>query len=334
MFRRSFAAMTTQRSPLLLLALLAFLAFHTSAALAQFPYTLETDSSSYVDLVGSTSLAGPGWDDPEFSVELGFDFPFFGQITSGFSQMGLGSIMGTPSSESTMDFFFPSVYDLADLPAVINEDSKISYLLEGTPGEHVFKIEWNNCGFYEEVFEGDSNSNFSSRYNAQVWLYEASGVIEYRFGLIDVQFETETPSAPIGMGHNLTEDGETGNMYVLVGDESAPLLQLTTVESFYYPGLTSDPSFGRIYRFTPAIDAIDEASSALPLLDLYPNPATDRVQFDLGPKLQTWRAVDLTGRTVASGTGQGLTHLDLTNFAQGTYILQVAGFAPAPLVIR
>jgi hypothetical protein len=334
MFRRSFAAMTTQRSPLLLLALLAFLAFHTSVASAQFPYTLETDSSSYVDLVGSPSLAAPGWDDPEFSVELGFDFPFFGQMTSGFSQMGLGNIMGTPVSESAMDFFIPGAYDLADLSTVIDEDSKISYLLEGTPGAYVFKIEWRNCGFYEEVFEGDDNSTFSSRYNAQVWLYEASGVIEYRYGLIDIQFETESLSTPIGLAHNLNGDDETGDMYVLSGDESEPYLLLTTLEEFLFSGLTSHPSFGRIYRFTPAIDAIDEASSALPLLDLYPNPATDHVQFDLGPKLQTWRAVDLTGRTLASGTGQGLTHLDLTNFAQGTYILQVAGFAPAPLVIR
>jgi hypothetical protein len=322
--------MNSQHSPLLLLALLAFLAFHTSAASAQ--YTLEVDLADYVDLVGSPSLAAPGWDDPEFSVDLGFDFPFFGQITSGFSQIGLGNMMGTPASESALNLFIPGAYDLADLSTVIKEDSKISYLLDGTPGNYVFKIEWNNCGLYEEVFEGDSNTTYSSRYNAQVWLYEASGVIEYRFGLIDIQFETNPPF--IALAQNLNVDEEVGDLYMLVGNESAPTLEITTFDDGFTIGLTSDPIFGRIYRFTPAIDAIDEASSALPLLDLYPNPATDRVQFDLGPKLQTWRAVDLTGRTVASGTGQGLTHLDLTNFAQGTYILHVAGFAPASLVIR
>ena len=50
--------MNSQHSPLLLLALLAFLAFHTSAASAQ--YTLEVDLADYVDLVGSPSLAAPG----------------------------------------------------------------------------------------------------------------------------------------------------------------------------------------------------------------------------------------------------------------------------------
>ena len=313
--------------------LAGLLVIFTGSLSAQLPYVFEVDSADYIDLVGSTPLDDPGWDDPEFLVNLGFDFPFFGQMISELYQGGLGSMMATPGENMGYNVLVPGLYDLADLPASQKDYSQISWLTEGTSGDHIFKIEWQNCGFYEEVFEGDSLA--PSRYNGQVWLYEATGTIEYRYGLIDVQFEPESPFVTVGLARNVNESVGEGELYLLTGPESAPTLVQTILELAGTSGVTSDPSWGRIYRFTPEVDAVDEAAAAtLAQLSVYPNPATGPVQINLGPQATFWRAVDMAGRTIAEGKAQGWTTVDLSGAAAGQYLLHAEGFAPTPLVIR
>lgn len=319
--------MNSQPTSFLLASLLIIL---TGSLSAQLPYVFEVDSADYIDLVGSTPLDEPGWDDPNFLVNLGFDFPFFGQMISELYQGGYGSFMGAESESGGGNYLNPGFYDLADLPASQKDYSQISWLTEGTLGDHIFKIEWKNCGFYEEVFEGDTIS--PSRYNGQIWLYESTGTIEYRYGLIDVQFEQEPPVL-VGLVRNLYDD--QGDLFFLTGPESAPTFAQVPFELADFSGVTSDPSWGRIYRFTPEVDAVDEAAAAtLAQLSIYPNPATGPVQINLGPQTTLWRAVDMAGRTIAEGKSQGWTTVDLSGAAAGQYLLHAEGFAPTPLVIR
>ena len=78
--------------------LLPMLLLATTAG-AQLPYDLTVLDQPYEPLTEATALEFDqfdlyeGWDDPEFSVQLGFDFDFSGQSISAWDQVGLGVLM-------------------------------------------------------------------------------------------------------------------------------------------------------------------------------------------------------------------------------------------------
>ena len=115
-----------------------------------------------------------GWDDPEFSVPLGFTFSFLGNEIETLDQLGDGAGMfGSSSNSSGVPLFYglmPVSFDLADRGISGEEPSLIRYQTTGNPGERVFVIEWYNAGLYEEIF--DSETLPESSLNFQISLYE------------------------------------------------------------------------------------------------------------------------------------------------------------------
>ena len=129
---------------------------------------------------GPTELTSVGdfWDDPEFTAPIGFDFEFFGKTHNQIMLIGLGGVLAFEDiyTVDTVDVLIPYLDDLMDLENFDqNLQSSISYLTEGNPGERIFKLEWKNSGFY--------NSNTAdNQISFQMWLYETSNDIEFRFG--------------------------------------------------------------------------------------------------------------------------------------------------------
>lgn len=325
--------MITLRKPLILLLLLGC----RLALCSQNPYyTLEVDSAAYVPLEGA-QVMGPilndmdgGWDDPYFQAMVLFEFPLFGDACTSFIQDGLGNYMLSEVDDINSNLLVPGAYDIADIGLVGEEVSEIRWMTEGVLGDRIFKLEWWDCGYYEEIIQLDSLG--PSRYNAQLWLHEATGVIEYRFGIVDIQFDLELPAMPIGLGHNY-DGNNSGEFFMLSGDEGSPDLVEVTFNTVFSATLTGSPALGRIYRFLPEMDGV-ASTSANHLLAVYPNPSNTTIQFNTGPGITYWALYDLMGREVDQGACQGQGTLDVKALKLGTYFLSVEGFKPARVMVK
>lgn len=70
-----------------------------------------------------------GWDNPEFSVPLGFTFSFLGNDIESLLQIGEGSLMAGVSSSGVqlINGLMPVGFDLADRSLASQEPSLIRY---------------------------------------------------------------------------------------------------------------------------------------------------------------------------------------------------------------
>ena len=170
--------------------LLPLLMLATTAG-AQLPYDLTVLDQPYVPLEEATALEMdqfdinygeyPGWDDPSFSVDLGFEFSFSGYTIDAMDQVDLGALMaGTYLDDKTglplLQAFIPTGFDLTDRGLLGLDPSIIRWNTTGGPGNQVFTIEWANAGMYEEI----SDSVSTSFVNIQVRLFEGDGAVEFR----------------------------------------------------------------------------------------------------------------------------------------------------------
>ncbi|MDO5655921.1 MAG: hypothetical protein Q4G27_07255 [Flavobacteriaceae bacterium] len=57
--------------------------------------------------------------------------------------------------------------------------SPISYVLEGEIGTRIFKMQYSNIGFREDIEANNISTDFA---NFQLWLYESTNIIEVHFG--------------------------------------------------------------------------------------------------------------------------------------------------------
>ncbi|MBK6409680.1 MAG: T9SS type A sorting domain-containing protein [Flavobacteriales bacterium] len=157
--------------------------FMAPAANAQVTgYTFATGSDPYVALAGATTFSingGGGTADDGYSAlqPIGFSFNFGGTAFTQFSMHSNGWLRFgatasatdySPMDNGTMNDLV--VFNARDLN---NSGAVYSYLLTGSPGSYICKIQANNFYRYNTA---------AHLGNAQVWLYEATGAIEIRYG--------------------------------------------------------------------------------------------------------------------------------------------------------
>jgi len=305
----------------------------TATASAQLPYDITVFDQPYAPLSEATALEMDqydymdGWDDPEFSVQIGFDFDFSGYVIDALDQVGVGSLMmGTTidpkSGLPLLHGFIPTNFDLADLGMAGGEPSIIRWQTSGAPGERVFTMEWANAGLYEEVF-ADSALKELSHLNVQLRLYESDGVIEYHFGPSSIPTDLDEPVIS-GLLLQFDPFSYDGTVYALDGDESDPtLVLLPSIDDWYYgPYLFSHPADGTVYRFGPTgapLEMVEEAEAAL---RAWPNPTSGGVQLDFNGA-HDWTLTDAVGREVMNGTALCGVRLDLEELDGGTYLFRL-----------
>ena len=156
----------------------------SSQAQVMYPYTFSKATATYTDLVGSTNLtAGNAWDDTIMTVPLGFTFKWALQNRNvdSITIDSYGILYAPQDFDMNTEIFtramMPYQADLTDRGYNTNQVavSPISYLTTGTAGSRICKIEFKNAGFYSDT-SGIDSTNF------QVWLYEGTNVIEFRYG--------------------------------------------------------------------------------------------------------------------------------------------------------
>lgn len=279
-------------------------------------YDFSLRTGTYTDLVNPISLNnGQQWDDPQFVVPIGFPFNFSGDTMSTLYFVGLGGVVSQDYNLANFWVFAPYDADLIDRGSLgAGSESPVGYTLEGAAGSRIFKIEWKNAGYYDEL---DSLNTLNDSVNFQFWLYEGSNIMEFHYGSTQVTDSVINFFGDFGPRVGLG-DWDATDVFFMIGDPAAP------IPVNFFEALDGPPANGTIYRFAP------KTPSSLNALRLsgaktWPNPANGLLNVEWQSATAapaTLRLLNSMGQTLISQSGAGNRHqLDLRQLPAGAYLL-------------
>ncbi len=317
----------------LIFALLGF-AFASLAYAQEYTYDFEVDADAYTNLQDPISINdGITWDDPQAEIPIGFEFQLFDKTISELilsENAGLGGLLlgetESPIEVAVLMAYGPDIIDRAsDTINYYGEPgslSPLSYLVEGEVGERIFKMEWNNVGFYADVDENGSSTDYT---NFQMWLYEANNNVELRFGPTsiedpDLAYEGEDgPLVAIAPSLNIITTELTASGIALTGSVDAPEAIETMDIDVTMEGTIAE---GTVYRFVyDEITAIDEATDLRSeKISLHPNPVQDQLYIQWTAMPEQVEIMDMSGRLVRSVRPYS-NGIKVGDLAPGMYVL-------------
>ncbi|MBM3918288.1 MAG: T9SS type A sorting domain-containing protein [Sphingomonadales bacterium] len=309
-------------------------------------YTFSQQSSPYTALSSPTALTTATWDDPSLTVTLPFPFQVFGRWASQLVFDGLGGEMFAVNtmSQDTLPLIGPYAMDLCDRGYNTSTMlSPISYKTEGSAGSRIFKLEWKEAGSFYEV-DSLGSTNAEMYISLQMWLFEGSNRIEFRYGnsLIPnpALFYNGEDGAIVGIGmFNQARDLLSAEL--LSGAASAPQWQSGGLPQ----PITGTPAPNTVYRFNPPGTTGLFESGLSQHLTAYPNPTQDGIWIRSAStplvgktEVSTAHILDVQGRPVvdfevmdASSQAQWV---DLSFLPGGVYLLQVEGMSGSMRIVR
>lgn len=295
-------------------------------------YGFTKTTATYSDLTNATSLNnGQVWDDPDLSISTGFSYQLYGNA---YDSLYLGFGVGGTYSTSRLFFSspFPAIFmttaDLIDRgydsPNQVSV-SPISYKVEGTAGSRIFKLEFKNAGFYEDL---NANQGVSTDYiNMQLWLFENSGNIEYHFGPNSVTqpllvYDTTGPAHGLSSNIDVFNFQISKNSIFLEGAANNP----TAFQDSAFRVVNGTPPNGTVYRFinggTVSVDELIQSNQIN--LSIYPNPTTKVVSMNIDQSdliSHTVSIYNVNGQLVSIKEYQ--SQIDVSELNNGTYFMEV-----------
>lgn len=326
-----------------LFTLFLLIAAWSTQAQNMFPYSFSKTTGTYQNLVGSTNLtAGFVWDDTTFTIPLGFTFKWAldnRNLTSIIVDAG-GMVYAPVDVNSQFGFPVPTKMmmayqcDLVDRGTNTSQMpmSPISYLTTGTAPNRICKIEYRNAGFFTDLAGLDST-------NFQIWLYEGSNIIEYRYG----------PQSVADMG--VSFDGQNGPWINLIYEATLDIINQTLMidACTYVAGSSSTaaavnpsapidlfngpsdwafvdlPNNGQIFRWTPlgGANSVNDIN-AFNNINVYPSPFNEFITIENNNELQTLRLSDLNGRVlIEQNANSKKATINTNTLASGVYFLTI-----------
>ncbi|MDP2685858.1 MAG: T9SS type A sorting domain-containing protein [Aequorivita sp.] len=293
---------------------------------AQSIYNFETENITYENLAGSTSLNnGDVWDDPAYTIPMGFDFKISSHTFSTIYivEWNVGAVLSSrPDDNGIQPLFVPVGQDIIDLGyATGTSQSNISYKTEGTVGSQIFKIEWKNVGFYDDLTELDFM-------NFQMWLYEGTNVIEYRYGPSEINNPSGSFEGETGLFVNLAtsidmDNGELeDNAYIVTENPSNPTLIIIEPgnpdpgEDEALNGMVPD---GTVYRFGPQQLSVEDFAAVD--FKIFPNPASDYLNIQTKASEYNFSIYNSLGQVMNANSVEN--RIDISNLSNGIYFIKI-----------
>jgi hypothetical protein len=292
---------------------------------AQSVYNFEAENIPYQDLTGSTSLNnGVVWDDPGYTIPLGFSFNIstYTFDTVYILDWSTGSIVSSnPVDGEIIPIFSPITQDIIDLGYGTGiSESNISYKTEGTAGSRIFKLEWNNVGFFNDTTEADFM-------NLQLWLYEGSNTIEYRYGASSINnpvesFEGETgPQISLGTSYDSSTFLMADNGYFLSENPANPtIITLVAGDPVVFTALQGMMPSGTVYRFIQQPLGVSEFKTLD--FEVYPNPVNAYLNLNQLTDIQHISILNELGQNIKQihGSSKGV---DVSELQSGVYLIKI-----------
>jgi hypothetical protein len=297
-------------------------------------YVFTNYNSAFTPIEEATSLDGGYiWDDPTWTVPLGFTFYTANDTITTLYVGELGTTVYGIQDDSLSDIFLPYFDDIAnaDNDTLV---SPVSYVIEGPPGFQVCKIEWLNVGFYEDWA---ANGTYTNTTSFQLWLYENSNIFEYHYGPSNITNASMihmfgAPAAAFLENLNQNTGFDWDGFYSVTGNTDAPTITtLTTAEILGAQGIPSyallngEPAEGTVYRFAPTFVGIEENSLAT--FDVFPNPTSGLLNV-FNPTQETVVAQILSaeGNLIQIETLiSGRNAIQTDELSSGFYLLRING---------
>ncbi len=297
-------------------------------------YLFSTYTSTFETIQEATSLdGGQIWDDPTWTVPLGFTFYTANDTITTLYVGELGTTVYGIQDDSLSDIFLPYFDDIAnaDNDTLV---SPVSYVVEGPPGFQICKIEWLNVGFYEDWA---ANGTYTNTTSFQLWLYENSNIFEYHYGPSNISDPTlvhmfGAPAVAFVENLNQSTGFDWDGFYSVTGNTDAPTITtLSNAEVLAAQGIPSyallngEPAEGTVYRFAPTFVNLEENS--LSTFDVYPNPTSGLLNV-FNPTQETVVAQILSaeGKVIQIETlTSGRNSIQTENLSTGYYILRANG---------
>ncbi|UPQ77977.1 T9SS sorting signal type C domain-containing protein [Flavobacterium azooxidireducens] len=234
----------------LLLALLFVVSGNGVLAQSASSYTFTATTATYSNLSSPNNITGlnnSSDDDLSNAVSIGFTFNFAGTNYTQFKVSSNGFI--TFNVSSTDAFFDNTIANAGTSKPILmplwddlQSTTRVRYRLEGTSPSRIMKIE----------FRGNE-WNYDSGADAikfQVWLYETSNRIEYRYQ--QSSDPVNNPSATIGIY-------DANDTYLtLNGSGSSPSASSTT----FTTTINAKPASNQVFRFDPPSVPVITSSAA------------------------------------------------------------------------
>ena len=272
----------------------------------------------------------------ELEVSFGFSVPVLGMPALEMFNFLTPDLLVTNFDEDSPDpilpFILPTTTQLQNRGVIQgNDPSEIYYQTTGTPGSQIFKLEYRDVGFANESFSVPATQDMYT--NIQVWVYESTGCIEFRYGETsitdpDLVYDGAGGSAA-ALARTLSSELDGGvALYVIftTGDAQNPGVfeaENTDAEA----GIDSEgfPGNGVVYTFCPEIEVSTTNLEDNIDWEVYPNPTLDDLTIKLNDVSEgTYQLIAMNGQTISTGMINSTTKkVEVTNLPSGIYMLTI-----------
>lgn len=310
-----------------------------------YPYNFSSNTTAYQPLVGATTLfQGEKWDDTVAYIPIGFSFKWAYDNystdsiwidTYGILHAKVDSIFIWGFPGSTISGYWADLCDLAynNPDSTVPAQSSISYQTTGNAGSRIFKVEYKNCGFYNDTSALDA-------VNFQIWLYEGSNVIEYHYGKQDIQdieldFDATGPHIGLEYKSTLTISGNMITAYsvdsnsVVSGTNtsfsnafnSTPINFFTGLPNSYF--MQAVPDSGQVFRYTPLFQTGLAHTDLFRNTIVYPTKFDQTIYIKSDLKKYVGELLDLNGNRITRFEGNENSSINIPNLTSGNYLLRL-----------
>lgn len=272
-------------------------------------YNFSVVSAPYSSLTGSTSITNnslwTSWSGVGGTANIGFNFVANGNLNTNMLHFDTNlvptAVYSNQPNPNNGFIYVPLIADTSDRGIGTGTAlSNISYKVEGSVGTRIFKLEWKNIGFYNEIISDNVSTDFI---NFQLWLYEGSNIIEYHFGPSNLSNPAESFGGDPGFGCGLYPQFDfntgdiVGNAYALSGNGNSPTSAYTTNYEVY---VTSVPSNGTVYRFSPVSPLSTSEVETQANATVFPTVVDDsfNIRLKKGDKIKLVKVYDMSGKLV------------------------------------
>lgn len=291
-------------------------------------YNFTQSTSTYADLVSPTSINnGEVWQFDQFGpFNISFPVEVFGIEFNQFYFDDDTFYLGNVGNEDLMAVVDPITTYISDRGVITGTSiSPLSYKVEGTTGNRIFKIEVKNAGLEDEEFFNGTTNIFL---NYQIWMYESDKSIEYRYGDTNIteinklEFMEDLWLPVLAMQNNAAGNVAylDGNLTEVNYNEEA-INEETDLESF---GLNGIVPANTVYRFSRnPLSAKDMEKVSF---SMFPNPVNSVLNLTFAdPITKTYYIYDMAGRMVIKGdvNNNQSAEINVSTLREGSYILKI-----------
>jgi len=312
-----------------------------------FRYDVIASNEPYVPLEGAEkiTLDEDNWIDIEFTVEpeFGFTVPILGVPSNGLfnlfsADLLLGNGFDEDDENALLPIIFPSSLQFQNRAVIEgNPASSILTLTEGESGNQIFKMEYRNAGFEAE---DEINGTLDMFTNQQIWIYEATGCIEYRYGNTsipneDILYDGDdgmTAGLFIGTGAQIFSD-MFRYFIAVTGDPADPdTAEVEDGTGDDISTLIGHPEEGMVYTFCPEENVSTSNLNNQINWRIFPNPATSSLSLEWNESINgSYTIFGMDGSTIYNGTlSNGKEEVNLSSLPAGFYGVKIQtaeGFA-------